>query len=68
MVHTKIEDNANKYSWVWRKGTEKSRYRLYSKNTKLIGEMNADLRLTGFHIEMNTEQSVEISERYEVPV
>ena len=27
----KFEANANKYSWVWKKTTEKSRYRLYEK-------------------------------------
>ncbi len=65
---SKYEANANKYSWVWRKGTEKARYRLYGKITKLLGEMNEDLSSTGFHIETNTEYTpdglMEISERY----
>ena len=65
---SKFEANANKYSWVWRKGTEKARYRLYSKITKLLGEMNEELSCTGFHIETNTEYTpdylMEISERY----
>ena len=30
---TKLEANANKYSWVWKKATEKSRYRLYRSRT-----------------------------------
>ena len=29
---TKLEANANKYSWVWKKATEKSRYRLLGKS------------------------------------
>ena len=32
-----FEANASKYSWVWKKATEKSRYRLYEKITALIG-------------------------------
>ena len=28
---SKFEANANKYSWVWKKATEKSRYRLFCK-------------------------------------
>ena len=31
---SKFEANANKYSWVWKKATEKSRYRLFDKITK----------------------------------
>jgi transposase len=65
---SKFEANANKYTWVWRKGTEKSRYRLFAKITKLLGEMNEDLSCMGFHIETNTEYTpaglMEISERY----
>ena len=65
---SKFEANANKYTWVWRKGTEKSRYRLYAKITKLLGEMNEDLSCLGVHIETNTEYTpeclMEISERY----
>lgn len=36
---SKFEANANKYSWVWKRGTEKSRYRLYGKITVLLEEM-----------------------------
>ena len=65
---SKFEANANKYTWVWRKGTEKARYRLYVKITKLLSEMNEDLLGMGVHIETNTEYSpdclMEISERY----
>ena len=30
---SKFEANANKYTWVWKKATEKSRYRLFAKIT-----------------------------------
>ena len=29
---SKFEANANKYTWVWKKATEKFRYKLYEKN------------------------------------
>ena len=35
---SKFEANANKYSWVWKKATEKSRYRLFGKITTLFEE------------------------------
>ena len=35
---TKLKANANKYSWVWKKATEKSRYRLFAKITTLLDE------------------------------
>ena len=37
---SKFEANANKYSWVWKKATEKSRYRLFEKITSLFQEIN----------------------------
>ena len=52
---SKFEANANKYSWVWKKATEKSRYRLFSKITALFTEMNTGLSYTGLSIETNTE-------------
>ena len=65
---TKLEANANKYSWVWRKGTEKSRYRLYEKVTLLLGEINEEIAYTGVHIDTGTEytpeQLHELAERY----
>ena len=33
---SKFEANANKYSWVWKKSTEKSRYRFFDKITTLF--------------------------------
>ena len=65
---TKIVANANKYSWVWRKGTEKSRYKLFGKVTALLTEINEEIACTGIHIETATEytpeQLQELAERY----
>ena len=65
---SKFEANANKYSWVWKKATEKSRYRLYEKITSLFIEINEVLACYGIHIETNAEyvpdQLIKIAERY----
>ena len=37
---TKIEANANKYTWVWKKGCIKSRNNVFGKLTVLLAEMN----------------------------
>ena len=44
---SKFEANANKYSWVWKKATEKSRYRLFGKITTLFEEINEN-----FHVQV----------------
>ena len=65
---SKFEANANKYSWVWKKATEKSRYRLFEKITLLLNEINNELAGFGIRIETNTEYVPdyldEITERY----
>lgn len=65
---SKFEANANKYSWVWKKATERSRYRLYRKITTLLDEMNEELSGLGIRIETNTEYVPaylkEVLERY----
>lgn len=52
---SKFEANANKYTWVWKKATEKSRYRLYDKITTLISDMNEAFMWSGVKISTNTE-------------
>ena len=52
---SKFEANANKYTWVWKKATEKSRYRLFSRITELLEEMNKTLAYAGLKIETNAE-------------
>lgn len=47
------------YSWVWKKATEKSRYRLFGKITALLEEMNTALAWSGLKIQTNAEYSPE---------
>ena len=56
---SKFEANANKYSWVWKKATEKSRYRLFEKLTSLFQEINLELQYTGIKFSINIEYSPE---------
>lgn len=52
---TKLEANANKYSWVWKKSTEKSRYRLFAKITALLNQINEELTWSALRIETKEE-------------
>ncbi|MBR3241800.1 MAG: IS1182 family transposase [Parasporobacterium sp.] len=52
---TKLEANANKYTFVWKKSTEKSRYKLYGQITALLETMNEDLRYEGLKLESKSE-------------
>jgi len=56
---SKFEANANKYTWVWKKATERSRYRLYKKITALLEEINTGLAWSGIQIQTNTEYTPE---------
>jgi len=42
---TKIEANANKYTWVWKKSCIKSRNNVYFKLNCFIAEMNEDMAI-----------------------
>ncbi len=65
---SKYEANANKYSRVWKKATEKSRYRLFEKIIVLPEEINESLAFSGGRIQTNMEytpaQLKEIPGRY----
>ena len=56
---SKFEANANKYSWVWKKASEKSRYRLFDKITHLFEEINEELSCTGMKLSINPEYAPE---------
>ena len=56
---SKFEANANKYSWVWKKSTEKSRYRLFDKITTLFEEINEELSCTWIKLCVNSEYAPE---------
>ncbi len=47
------------YSWVWKKATEKSRYRLFDKITTLFEEINEELSCTGIKLCINSEYAPE---------
>ena len=65
---SKFEANANKYSWVWKKATEKSRFRLFDKITHLFEEINEELSCTGVKLSINSEYAPEyikeVAEKY----
>ncbi len=60
---SKYEANANKYSWVWKKASEKSRYKLYGKITDLLERMDLELRSYGLEIRTNVEYVPEYMEQ-----
>lgn len=60
---TKIEANANKYTWVWKKSCLRSRNKVYGQITDLIHEINEGV-LSYFHIciEPREEYAIEYLE------
>lgn len=52
---TKLEANANKYTFVWKKSTEKNRYKLFGRITELLKEINDELRYEGLKLEAKSE-------------
>lgn len=50
---TKIEANANKYTFVWRKSIEKNQARLYEKISKLILNINHELHSNYLIVDRN---------------
>ena len=52
---SKFEANANKYTWVWKKATEKFRYKLYKKITVEIEEINKEITWSEVQISTNSE-------------
>ena len=49
----------NSVKWVWKKATEKSRYRLFAKITALFEKMNNELKYKGVKIQTNAEYTPE---------
>lgn len=52
---SKFEANANKYTWVWKKATEKFRYKLYKKITAEIESINEEIKWSNVQISTNIE-------------
>ena len=60
---TKIEANANKYTWVWKKSCMTNRDKMFTKITALINAMNNDvLYLLGVKFETREEYAIEYLE------
>jgi len=60
---TKIEANANKYTWVWKKSCITNRDKTFGKVTELIEKINSeDLACIGVKIEKRTEYAIEYLE------
>ena len=47
---SKFEASSNKYTWVWKKGVEKSRANLFLKISKLIAEVNKMLPFNPIYV------------------
>lgn len=60
---TKIEANANKYTWVWKKSCITNRDKVFSRLSELIEKINKDeLILFGVKFETRTEYAIEYVE------
>ena len=59
---TKITANANKYSWVWKKGSIKSRERLFQRITELLEIINSQIVFQGIKFETRQEYAIEYVE------
>lgn len=59
---TKIEANANKYSWVWKKSSIKNRNKTFVKVSALLEEINKLIAYQGVRFDIRTEYAVEYME------
>ena len=60
---TKIEANANKYTWVWKKSCVNNRNKVFGKITEIIEQMNEeDLAVLGIKFEKREEYAIEYLE------
>ena len=55
---TKLEANANKYTWVWKKHALKFRYRTFDKITSLLNLINEDIENISLKFTTNKEYSI----------
>ena len=60
---TKIEANANKYTWVWKKSCQRSREKVYGRITEVIKEINGgEMLFQRVQIETREEYAIEYLE------
>ncbi len=55
---TKLPANANKYSWVWKKSSEKNRLKTFEKITALLLKMNETLLMFGVKFGTREEYAI----------
>ena len=60
---TKLKANANRYSWVWKKSSIKSRDKTFLKVSKLLDEINDAVKYCGVSFDIRTEYSIEYMEQ-----
>lgn len=60
---TKIEANANKYSWVWKKSSLNNRAKVFGKVTGLLEKMNDDIASYSVKFGVREEYAIEYLEQ-----
>ena len=59
---TKLEANANRYTWVWKKSCTKNRDKVFEKVSVLIDEINETLSFQGIKIEKREAYAIDYLE------
>ena len=60
---TKLEANANKYSWVWKKSSLKNRQKTFDKVSMLLEEINKTIVYQGVKFDIRNEYAIEYLEQ-----
>ena len=60
---TKLEANANKYSWVWKKSSLKNRHKTFDKIRALLEEINKTIVYQGVKFDIRNEYAIEYLEQ-----
>ena len=60
---TKLEANANKYSWVWKKSSMKNRQKTFDKVSLLLEEINSEIIYQGVKFDIRNEYAIEYLEQ-----
>lgn len=60
---TKLEANANKYSWVWKKSSVKNRQKTFDKVSILLEEINKTIVYHGVKFDIRNEYAIEYLEQ-----
>ena len=60
---TKIAANANRYSWVWKKSSQKNRQKTFEKISLLLNEINDTIAPMGVKLGTRTEYAIEYMEQ-----